>query len=396
MCRLHQTPPGHVPWLQGWTLQAIHPILVASPSHTRALLSPQTTPSATMSAPDEAEELARGREGMRVFAEAGMEQLGPCPPGLVETTIEIPLPDGTTSRTIITRPASPAPNAAACPLIVLLYGGGWSGGTPEIMVAPARGFAALLGAVVACPTYKVAPEDPFPAPMQSAWEVLAWLSRPDSLNHGVLADGGGVRFDPRQGFVVGGASAGAHIAAVIAGIAAVAAADPSSELVRGLSPLRHPLTGVFASVPALLAEAVALPAEYAPLWTSRVDNADALVMKTQQMHQCERRLAPDFASPWFSPLNLDVHSIKGYHAPRVYLQAGELDCLRDDAVVYGKIMSDNGVAETRVEVVKDLGHVGWATFPMPDAHTDNIKTVSLDGMAWLLQRDWDRSQKLPY
>ncbi|KAI7776138.1 hypothetical protein LA080_005760 [Diaporthe eres] len=349
-----------------------------------------------MSSSDEAEELAQGREGMRAFAEAGMEQLGPCPPDLVETTIEIPLRDGTTSRTIITWPANPAPNGDGYPLIVLLYGGGWSGGTPEIMVAPARGFATLLGAVVACPTYKVAPEDPFPAPMQSAWEVVAWLSDPENLNGGVLTKSDGARLDPQQGFIVGGASAGAHIAAVVAGISAAAAADEGSELVRGLTPLRHPLTGVFASVPALLAEAVVLPAGYAPLWTSRVDNADALVMKTEQMHQCERRLAPDFASPWFSPLNLDMGSIKGHHPPRVYLQAGELDCLRDDAVVYGKIMSDNGVAETRVEVVKDLGHIGWCTFPMPDAHTDEIKKISLDGMAWLLQKDWDRSQKLPY
>lgn len=351
--------------------------------------------SASASASDEAEELARGREGMMAFAEAGMEELGPCPPHLVETTIEIPLKDGTSSRTIVTRPANPAPNGEGYPLIVLLYGGGWSGGTPEIMVAPARGFAAMLGAVVACPTYKVAPEDPFPAPMQSAWEVVAWLSDPENLNNRVLATSDGVRFDPQQGFVVGGASAGAHIAAVIAGISAVAAADASSELIRGLSPLRHPLTGVFASVPALLAEAVAMPAEYAPIWTSRVDNADALVMKTEQMHQCERRLAPDFASPWFSPLNLDLGSIKGYH-PKVYLQAGELDCLRDDAVVYDRIMRDKGVTETRIDVVKDVGHIGWVTFPMPDAHTDQIKTTSLDGMAWLLQRAWDRSQELPY
>ncbi|KKY36380.1 putative alpha beta hydrolase fold-3 domain-containing protein [Diaporthe ampelina] len=349
-----------------------------------------------MAASDEAEELAQGREWMRDFAEAGMDQLGPCPPHLVESTVEIPLQDGTSSRTVITRPASPAPNREGYPLVVLLFGGGWSGGMPEMMLAPARGFAALLGAVVACPSYKVAPEDPFPAPMQSAWEAVAWLSRPDNLNRGVLAEGDGVFIDPSRGFVVGGASAGAHIAAVIAGISAAAAADEGSELVRGLAPLRHPLTGVFASVPALLAEAVALPAEYAPLWTSRVDNADALVMKTEQMHACEKRLAPDFGSPWFSPLNLDLRSLKGRHPPRVYLQAGELDCLRDDAVVYGRIMSDNGVSETRIDVVKDLGHIGWVTLPVPDAHTDQIKTTSLDGMAWLLQKDWDRDQELPY
>lgn len=333
---------------------------------------------------------------MQALTEAGMDQLGPCPLNLVETTIEIPLPDGTSSRTIITRPASPAPEGEGFPLIVLLLGGGWSGGSPEMMLAPARGFAALLGAIVASPTYKVAPEDPFPAPMQSAWEAVAWLSHPENLNGGVLAASGGVRFDPGQGFVVGGVSAGAHIAAVIAGVSAKAAADGSSELVRGLTPLRHQLTGLYTGVPFLLAEAVALPAEYASQWKSRVENAASLTMRTEQMHACERRLAPDFDSPWFSPLNLDISSIRGYHPPRVYLQAGELDCLRDDAVVYGKILSDKGVAETRVDVVKDLGHISWVTFPVPDAHTDELKTISLDGMAWLLQRKWDRSQKLPY
>lgn len=352
-------------------------------------------PPIKMPASDDAEELAQRREGMRALNQAGLDVLGACPSHLAETTIEIPLPDGTTSRTIVTRPASPAPGGKGYPLIVLLYGGGWCGGEPEMMTAPARGFAALLGAVVACPTYKVAPENPFPAPMHSAWEAVAWLSHPGNLNGGALLKDDGVFVDPDLGLVIGGASAGANIAAVIAGIAAAVAADRDSPLVRGLSPLARPLTGVFASVPALVAEAMTLPAEYATRWTSRVDNVDGS-MPTEAMHECERRLAPDFHSPWFSPLNLDLDTIKGHHAPRVYAQAGELDCLRDDAVVYDKMLKVKGVAETRIDVIKDLGHIGWVTFPMPDAHTDNVKTIWLGGMAWVLGKDWDRSQKLPY
>jgi acetyl esterase/lipase len=351
-----------------------------------------------MSASNEAELLSQGRERIKSLTETGLKELGPLPPHLVETTIEIPLPDGTSSRTIVTRPANPPPSGQGLPLIVLLYGGGWCGGVPEMMLAPARAFAALLGAVVACPTYKVAPEDPFPAPMHSAWEAVAWLSNPDNLNSngGPLADSSGVRFDPEQGFVIGGVSAGGNIATVIAGVAAQAAADSSSELVGRLTPLRHAPTGLWAGVPAILAEAVALPAEYAPLWRSRVENADSLFLTTEQIHDTERRLAPDFGSPWFSPLNLDLDRLKGHHMPRVYLQAGQLDCLRDDAVVYGRIMNDKGIAEARVDVVEDLGHVSWVTFPVPEAHTDKLKTISLDGMAWLLHKEWDKSQKLPY
>ncbi|KUI68359.1 AB hydrolase superfamily protein B1A11.02 [Cytospora mali] len=283
---------------------------------------------------------------MHDATQAGLAILGACPPHLKETTFDIPLPDGTTSRTIITRPASTSTDTKKCPLIILFHGGSWSVGGPEFMLSPARGYTTVFGAIVACPSYRLIPENPFPAPMQSSWEATAWLSHPENLKDGPLK-GENVEFGRSLGIVLGGVSAGGNISAVIAGIAAESTANENSTLANGLSKIAHPIKGIFLSIPVLVHETM-VPAEYAPLWTSRVDNADAAVLSAERQLASEKSLRADYHSPWFTSLNLDLDSIRGYHTPRVYFQAGSLDCLRDDSIVYEKALKDKGVSETRI------------------------------------------------
>lgn len=358
------------------------------------------------------EQIQEEREAIQAWTEQSLSILGPCPPDLRETTIQVPLSDGTKQRTIVVWPASTSAEIKKLPLIVLYHGGSWTTGGPELMLGPARGYASLLGAVVASCSYKYAPEQPFPAPMHSAWDVAAWLSRPENLNSAALA-GESVEVDPSLGLVLGGVSAGAHLAAVIAGVAAAVAAagqeeesettttststSTTSTLIDGLTPLARPITGVFLSVPLLLHETI-VPAEYASLWTSRVEHADAPMVDAATLAETEARLQPDHRSPWYSPLNLDLgpERLAGKHAARVYLQAGDLDILRDDAVVYERALRDRGVAETRIDVLQGVDHAGWCTMPLLAAHSDEMRTKSLDGMAWLLGKEWDKSQKLPY
>lgn len=334
------------------------------------------------------------RKAMDTFTEAGLNVLGPCPAHLRETTIRVPLPDGTSQRTVIFWPVNSTNNTKKLPLIVYFHGGSWTTGGPEFAFSPARGYASLLNAIVACPSYKYIPENPFPDPMHSAWDITAWLSRPENLQNVALKDER-VQFDPSLGVVLGGVSAGGNLAAVIAGISAAIAADKSSKLAQGLSELSQPVKGVFLSVPILLHES-SVPAEYASIWTSRVENADGPVINTASLALTQARLKADHHSPWYSPLNLDLGSLAGKHAPRVYFQAGQLDGLRDDAVVYERALRERRVADTRIDVIQDVGHVGWCIFPMPEVHSDELRTKSLDGMAWLLGTEWDKSQELPY
>lgn len=336
------------------------------------------------------------RKQLQNATEAGMKHLGPCPADLEETIIDVPTPDGTSFRTIVVRPASA--QQQKCPLIVFFHGGGFTVGSPEFCLSPARGFARLLGAIVACPSYKYTPEHRFPEPSQSAWEIAAWLSRPDNLNQGPLSQSN-IEYDPELGMIFAGISAGATLAAVIGGISAasrVSDDDGNAKLTEGLSDIdpKH-IKGLYLSIPCLVNEQI-LPAEYAKLWTSRVDCPSTPFVNVQSLATIDERLRPDFHSPWYSPLNTDLKKIGPYFVPKVYMQAGQLDMLRDDAVVFEAALQGTGAAQTRIDVIQNSGHVGWSTVPMPEAHTTEIRQKSLDGMAWLLNKTWDFSKELPY
>lgn len=353
--------------------------------------------SATTNSTD-MEVVVQARKMMHDMTAAGLQQLGPCPADLEETIIDIPIPDGTSYRTIIIRPASII-DIQKCPLIIFFHGGSFTVGSPEFCLSSARGFARRLGAIVACPSYKYIPEHPFPGSVHSAWEISAWLSRPENLHQGPL-HGTNVEYDPSLGLVLAGISAGANLASIIAGISAARKAIPDDEkiakLTEGLSEIDPwSMKGVFLSVPLLLQEKI-VPAKYASLWTSRAEHPNALIVSVQNLAATDRRLQPDHSSPWYSPFNLDLEKISADFAPRVYFQAGQLDSLRDDAVVFEASLREKGVAETRIDVIQNSGHVGWCTVTAPEAHTVELRTKSLDGMAWLLDKTWDSSQELPY
>lgn len=80
----------------------------------------------------------------------------------------------------------------------------------------------------------------------------------------------------------------------------------------------------------------------------------------------------------------------------MYIQCGELDILRDDAVIYERILREGDIAETRMDVLKGYDHVASVSFPFPNCHSQEIREKTLDDMAWLLGSHWDRSTPLPY
>jgi len=351
-----------------------------------------TNPAPTTDAmPDEStsEGIAFRRRLFEDMEKADLATLGPCPPHLRQSTINIPLSDGFISQTVVVYPAAPVPKS---PLIVYIHGGSFAYNTPSFALSPARAFASIFGAVVACPSYKLAPEHPFPAPVQSAWEAVAWLSEGANLNDGVLK-GAGVQVDPRLGFVLAGASAGANMAVVIASIAA--ATQSGAQELAGLPAIQPRVTGLFTAVPKLLHEEM-VPSRYASAFRSRQENANAPVLDATGLRNSDLRLRPDVHSPWFSPINLDLLRIREKHPGKAYVQCGYLDILRDDAVIYEQILRDERIAETRIDVLEGYDHVAWVSLPFPQCHSQEMKEKTLDGMAWILGRDWDRNKPLPY
>ncbi|KAI0412242.1 alpha/beta-hydrolase [Xylaria grammica] len=305
--------------------------------------------------------LQQQREGMAAAIAGGLEQLGPCPPHLGEAWIDVPLPGNQTNRTKVVWPKSSGASPLNCPLIIYFHGGGYSVCNPDLLLAPARGFAELFSCVVACPSLNQLPEHPFPAPVRMAWETCAWLSDAGNLNDGVLKDAG-ASVDLGRGFVVGGLSSGAATATVIAAI-------PGSVSVEfaGLTPLQSPITGTFAGIPYVVSEAM-LPAKYRDIFKSR-DETEANGVASAAMRQ-----------------DLEAHL-------DVFVYGAELDFFRDDSVVYAKWLSELEGVEVRASVVKGGDHsTCWASPPWPACHSREIKELTLDGMAWLLNLEWDRNR----
>lgn len=331
------------------------------------------------------------RQGMAKAEAAGLDDIGPCPSHLDETWIDIPLPDNQTNRTKVVWPRPSGELRRQCPLVIYFHGGGLSVCSPDLVVAPARGFADLLSCVVACPTINQLPEQPFPAPVRIAWEVCAWLSDVGNLNDGVLKDTG-TSIDPGRGLVVGGLSSGGAAAAVIGSIPGAISAGV--EDFAGLTALQNPITGIFSGIPFLVTEEM-LPAQYRDIFKSRDEVTENKDANDAMRRDLESRLAVH--SPWFSPINLDISDPKVTqgHPPRVFIYGGGADQFRDDSIIYEKWLSQLVGVQVKASVLEGEGHTAWISPLWPACHSRKMKEVTLDGMAWLLDLEWDRSQYLP-
>lgn len=313
--------------------------------------------------------------------------------------------DGFESKTLVIRPkptalASPSSHAAnnmprengnplpRRPLVVLFHGGGFALGTPAMMTRPGRELAERLGAVVVAPTYRRIPEDGWPSPPHSAWAVLAYLAKNAEREFGADLD---------DGFIVGGFSAGASLAAICAGISLLPPQAPGHNIpaapgggVFNSGPLARPITGVFASCPMLLTEGT-VPDAHKTLWKSRIENKDAQELSSEEVDLIWRVMDPDFDSPWTTPfsgwLKSDGNSGGGEALAGVphYIQVGKKDCLRDDGVILHEVLKSHCV-KTRLDVFEDDGHTGWCALPFEsNSKNPTVEEATMSGFAWLLE-----------
>lgn len=78
-----------------------------------------------------------------------------------------------------TRGGSPSASSepgAVLPLVVHLHGGGWVGGSIPAADRPCRDLATAAHCVVAPVEYRLAPENPFPAPLRDCVAATRWLA----------------------------------------------------------------------------------------------------------------------------------------------------------------------------------------------------------------------------
>lgn len=135
---------------------------------------------------------------VRAGSELVVDQMLPAVEVSAVQDVEIPTRAGTIGARLY-RPTSDLP------LFVFFHGGGWEFGSVEISDRPMRRLANSSGCAVLSVDYRLAPEHPFPAPLDDCVDATTWAAEHvEELGVGT-------------GFLgVGGDSAGGNLAAAVA------------------------------------------------------------------------------------------------------------------------------------------------------------------------------------
>ncbi|KAH8660360.1 alpha/beta hydrolase fold-3 domain-containing protein [Xylariales sp. PMI_506] len=291
-----------------------------------------------------------------------------------EHTVKIPMRDGYEVETRVHRPPAVATapvHYGPAPVIVLIHGGGFCLGHWSFMGDDARILGQLYGAAIVCLTYRQAPEHKFPTAHNDVWDALQWVvsHAPLQLKLGVEdGDGSTQEFWRSRPLIVGGGSAGANLAAVT--------------VQNWLSHAREPkIMGVWLSIPYIFEE-FCVPAKYKDLWFSREQNADAFVLSTSDITWIKEAYQPYEHSRLWTPFNVEGAHV-GY--PPVYFQVAGADPLRDDGLVYQKVLHDHGVS-TRLDAYPGVPHSYENLFPDLAVAKKNVLDRFKD-FGWLLGRE---------
>lgn len=208
--------------------------------------------------------------------------------------------------------------------------------------------------------YRLAPEHAFPTAQQDGWDHLKWIDKHMDM----------LRADPKLGFVVGGASAGGNIAAVLVRRA------------QAEEPLANTITGQWLEFPILLDSKDVVPEAYRHLWLSREHCINVPGMTSANIEATAKlaEYVPD--SPWFTPIAY-AKSFEGM--PPTYFSVDGADPLRDDSLIYDELLKSAGV-KTRVDIYAGCPHAHAVTMP----GTDLAQQADIDGIiaaGWLLDKD---------
>ncbi|KAI0655774.1 Alpha/Beta hydrolase protein [Cubamyces menziesii] len=251
------------------------------------------------------------------------------------------------------------------PLLVYIHGGGWSMGNVDMDDYLLRIQCVEHKLSIVNIEYRLAPEHPFPIPLNDCYAALKWAVSNTSL----------LGADLSKGFLIGGDSAGANISVVLSH---VARDDPIFEGRR--------FTGMYLCEPnichysAYPERCVYTPFPLKSKFRSFEEYSDMPTLSRQALDQLNGWYNAPPTDPRFSPLLYPSH--RG--VPRTYIQAMELDPLRDDAFVYAEVLRDAGV-ETKLDLnmgVTHAFHYGFPSLPAATKVRENLKR----GLEWLLKR----------
>jgi acetyl esterase len=220
--------------------------------------------------------------------------------------LEIPGPNGPIPSRLYVPPL-PAPEAAA-PLLVYYHGGGWVIGDLDMYDDLCRLIATAAGCRVLSVDYRLAPEHPFPQPLEDAVAAFEWAA----------ANAASLGADPQR-IGVGGDSAGGNMAAVVSRMAVEGGgARPAMQL------LFYPVT------------------DAAEDTRSRRLFSEGFILTKADMDKFEAAYLPPGVDATDQRISiLRCPDLKGL--PPAYVATAGFDPLRDEGEAYAVRMRDCGV-----------------------------------------------------
>jgi acetyl esterase len=220
--------------------------------------------------------------------------------------VEIPGPNGPIPARLYVPPL-PTPDAAA-PLLVYYHGGGWVIGDVDMYDDLSRLIAAAAGCLVLSVDYRLAPEHPFPQPLEDAFAAFEWTA----------ANAESLGADPER-IGVGGDSAGGNMAAVVSQMAVEGGGErPAMQL------LFYPVTDSVEDT------------------RSRKLFADGFILTKADMEKFEAAYLPPGVDASHQRISiLQCPDLRGL--PPAYVATAGFDPLRDEGEAYALRMRDCGV-----------------------------------------------------
>ena len=252
------------------------------------------------------------------------------------------LADGTELELRVYRPSSSP--SGPLPVVVNFHGGGWVSGDVRQSEWWASSVAADAKVVVVSVEYRLAPEHPFPVPVEDCYAATCWV-----VEHAVE-----LGIDPTRVAVMGD-SAGGNLAAVVS----MVARDRGGPQI-ALQLLLYPSVDLVGDYPSAVENA------NAPVLTKKdLDNVPRLYF-----HGVETEMSDPYASPLFG---------KHEDLPPAVIQTAQYDPLRDQGYAYARALRAAGVAVRHTNYVRAVH--GYISMPgaVPAAHQALAEIVQVLG-----------------
>ncbi|KAF2719841.1 hypothetical protein K431DRAFT_286328 [Polychaeton citri CBS 116435] len=279
-------------------------------------------------------------------------------PGITVKDHQVTGRDGTK---ITCRVHAPEGNKGGAPLYVMLHGGGWCMGDLESEKPLCNRLVKDLGFVVVNVDYRLAPENKFPAAVHDCFDATKWAAE----NAAFLGT------DPTKSFILGGTSAGGNLTAVI------------SHLARD-EKLSPPLTGCHLMIPAVC-DFRSMPEKYKKDANSWEQNKAAPVLGRKACLMFFNGYVNNNGDEKDYMVNPLIWKTGHSGLPPQAFQICGKDPLRDEALIYERLLREEEGTKTKLLVYQGLPHGFWGVFPQMKV-SQQFVDESVESVKWLMSQ----------